>query len=198
MITRDDIELIRNARQGCETALNELFGRYGSKLLALIRLRMGPSLRRRLESRDVLQHTMLKAYERLDQFGGKGPDSMMGWLGVIAYNEIRDQAKYFGRGARDVNRDAPLEMAGHVVVEQLRTEVSRLHLVARAQLLERAIESLDEDHREIVLMRRFEERSYPEIGAHLGKSPGACRMLYARAMAALTLQLRTIEGAQPA
>ncbi len=119
---------------------------------------------------------------------------MMGWLGAIAGNEIRDQARFFGRGARDANRDVPLEVADDVVAKQLRTEVSRLHLMARAHLLERAIESLGEQHREVVLLRRFEELSYPEIGAHLGKSPGACRMLYTRAMAALTLKLRELEG----
>lgn len=190
----DDIQLIREAKEGSETALNTLFGRYGSRLLALIRLRMGPSLRRRLESQDMLQLTMLKAYERLDQFAGDGEKSMMAWLGAIARNEIRDQAKFFGRDGRDAGLDVPLEIAGSAVAEQLRTEVSRLHLVARAQMLERAIESLDDHHREVVLLRRFEELSYPEIGAHLDKSPDACRMLYVRAMAALTFRLQEVEA----
>jgi DNA-directed RNA polymerase specialized sigma24 family protein len=47
----------------------------------------------------------------------------------------------------------------------------------------------------VVLLRRFEELSYPEIGARLGKTSDAARMLYTRAMAALTLKLREVEDA---
>jgi RNA polymerase sigma-70 factor (ECF subfamily) len=156
---------------------------------------MGPSLRKRLESRDVLQQTLLKAFQGIEQFGGEGRTTMMGWLGSIAHNEIRDQARFFGRDGRDAARDVPLEAANELARKSLRTEVSRLHLVARVQRLEEAIDSLDENHREVVLLRRFEELSYPEIGARLGKTSDAARMLYTRAMAALTLKLREVEDA---
>lgn len=189
-MTEDDFLLIHRARAGSIEATNALFARYGQKLLSLIRLRMGPSLRRRLESQDVLQHTMIKAYERLDQFQGGGETSLMAWFGAIARNEIRDQAKFFGRGGRDFGRDVPLDVAVGEIHETLRTEVSRLHLLAQARMLETAIESLDESHKEVILLRRFEELSFPQIGEHLGKSPDACRMLYSRAMASLTFRVR--------
>jgi len=32
--------------------------------------------------------------------------------------------------------------------------------------------------------------SFPEIGQRLGKTPDACRMLFARAMAAVTLRMK--------
>jgi RNA polymerase sigma-70 factor (ECF subfamily) len=191
----DDLQIIRDAKEGSGTALNALFERYGARLLLLIRLRMGPSLRKRLESRDVLQQTLLKAFQGIEQFGGEGQTTMMGWLGSIARNEIRDQARFFGRDGRDAARDVPLEAANELARKSLRTEVSRLHLVARVQRLEEAIDSLDENHREVVLLRRFEELSYPEIGARLGKTSDAARMLYTRAMAALTLKLREVEDA---
>ncbi|MEM1179490.1 MAG: sigma-70 family RNA polymerase sigma factor [Acidobacteriota bacterium] len=186
----DDLQLLQEAREGSIEAVNALFAKYGQKLLSLIRLRMGPSLRRRLESQDVLQHTMLKAYERLDQFAGGGETSLMAWFGAIARNEIRDQARFFARGGRDVGRDVPLDLAVGAAHHTLRTEVSRLHLLAQARLLEQAIESLEDNHKEVILLRRFEELSFPQIGEHLGKTPDACRMLYSRAMAALTFRVR--------
>lgn len=190
----DDMQLIQRAKAGSSEAMNALFGRYGTKLLSLIRLRMGPVLRNQLESQDLLQQTMLKAFERMDQFGGAGEMSLMGWMGAIARNEIRDHVKYFHRGGRDVARDVPYEAVGDAVADQLRTEVSRLHLMARTQVLERAIESLEEHHREVLLLRRFEELTFPQIGERLGKSPDACRMLYTRAMAALTFKLQELSG----
>ena len=59
----------------------------------------------------------------------------------------------------------------------------------RADDLEAAIDSLSDAHRQIILLRKFEELSFKDIGERLGKSEDACRMLFARAMTALTLTL---------
>ena len=75
----------------------------------------------------------------------------------------------------------------------MRSEASRLQLKQDTERLERAIEALDEGHREVVLLRSFEELSFPEIGQRLGKSPDASRMLFARAMAALTFKMRELD-----
>ena len=71
------------------------------KLLALIRIRLSPSLRREVESGDILQQTLLKAFQRIEQFEGADRDTLMGWLATIAWNEIRDQADYYKRLRRD-------------------------------------------------------------------------------------------------
>ena len=49
--------------------------------------------------------------------------------------------------------------------------------------------SLSPPHREVILLRKFEELSFADIARRLGKSEDACRMLLARAMTALTLKL---------
>jgi len=51
---------------------------------------------------------------------------------------------------------------------------------------------MDKAYREIILLRKFEELSFKEIGTRLDKSPDACRMLLARAMTAVTLKLREL------
>ena len=64
-------------------------------------------------------------------------------------------------------------------------------MLSEARLrLERALAELSEDHREIILLRRYQELGFKDIGERLGKSPDACRMLLARAMTALTLKMR--------
>ena len=57
------------------------------------------------------------------------------------------------------------------------------------------LETLSEAHREVILLRQFEELSFPEIAARLGKTDDASRMLFARAMAQLTLALRSNRAA---
>ena len=46
----------------------ELFDRYGERLHALVRLRLGARLRRHLDSRDIVQNTMMKAFQAIDRF----------------------------------------------------------------------------------------------------------------------------------
>ena len=180
--------LIGRARAGSADALNALYTRCAGKLLPLIRLRMGRSLRTELESRDILQAVLLKSFERLGQFEGSGNTSLMAWLARIAENEIRDRADYQGRQRRDAARRVPIEEADALPVA-VRSALTQAILSEEAERLERAIDSLTDDHREIILLRQFEELTFPEIAARIGKSDDASRMMFARAMTALTLTL---------
>jgi hypothetical protein len=54
------------------------------KLLGLIRLRLGRTLRAQMESRDILQATLLKSFEHLPQFEQSDSASLMAWLARIA------------------------------------------------------------------------------------------------------------------
>ena len=184
--------LFLQARQGSRSALDAIFARYGDRLHALIRLRLGPRLRRHLESRDIVQETMLKAFAGIDRFEGAGSRSMMAWLAAIAGAEIRDQAKFYGRKKRSGGQPATLDERVHGIAEEVRTEVSRLQRQADFVRLERALEALSEAYREVILLRHFEDLSFGEIGERLGKSPDACRMLLSRATAALALGMRRL------
>jgi len=181
--------LLRGAKEGSAEALEEIYRRYAGRLLALVRLRLGRGLRSRLESRDILQACLLKSFERLDQFEGSEAASLMAWLARIAENEIRDQADFHHRGRRDARREAPLEEAGGPAAQHLRSALSRAILGEEFLRLEKALETLPEDYREVVLLRKMEERSWREVAGRLGRSEDACRMLLGRAMTALTLAM---------
>lgn len=182
--------LFTRARRGSVEAVNAIFERYGERLHALIRLRLGANLRRRLESRDILQATLLKAFQGIDRFDGSGSRSLMAWLGTIAQCEICDQADFYRRKMRDAALDTTLDDDLDPVAEQVRSEVSRLQLEADGVRLERAIDELRKTQREVILLRDFAELTFPEIGEQLGKSSGACRKLYVRALTDLTVKLR--------
>ena len=193
MTEPDDIELISAAKRGERGALNALFERVGPKLLALIRLRLGHRLRGHVESGDVMQQTLLNAFRNIDQFRGQRQGSMMAWLGGIARNEIRIYARHLERKQRDVRQNVPLDDVDQLVANQIRSEVSRIHLLDQTRVLEEALAQLSDTHREVIVLRRFEELSFAEVGQRLDKTADAARMLYARAMTALTLQMRRAE-----
>lgn len=189
--------LLRRARDGSGDALGALFEACGGRLLALIRQRLGPGLRRDLESRDILQATFLRAFEHLEQFEGSGSDRLIAWLAAIACNEIRDRAQYHGRQRRDAAARVSLHTSV-AIAETLTSEVSRLQMKEDLRRLEAALAELGPDHREVVVLRQLEELSFREIGERLDRSEDAARMLYARALAALTVKMTaTRPGARP-
>jgi RNA polymerase sigma-70 factor (ECF subfamily) len=186
--TRD---LFERARGGSPDALDAFYARAARKLLPIIRVRLGRSLRSELESRDILQSVLLKSVSRLTQV--QDPGAVMAWLARMAENEIRDRADYASRERRDAARRVPLDDRAGEVPAPVRQALSQVILTERARTLERALEELTDAQREIIVLRAFEELAFADIGARLGKSEDACRVAYARAMAALTVRL----GSQP-
>jgi RNA polymerase sigma-70 factor (ECF subfamily) len=179
-------ELFERARGRGPEAVNAFYERCARKLLPLIRLRLGRTLRAEMESRDILQVVLCKSIERLDQV--KDPSAVMGWLARMAENEIRDQADFHRRERRDAARRSPIEDAASVPAP-VRQALSLVIVSEEMERLERALESLPDAQREIILLRKLEELTFPEIAARTGKSEDACRMAFSRAMAALTVKL---------
>ena len=179
-------ELFERARGGSPDALDAFFERSARKLLPFIRLRLGRTLRAEVESRDILQAVLCKSFERLTQV--RDPAAVMGWLARMAENEIRDRADYQQRERRDAARRAPVEDAAGVPAP-VRQALSLAIVTEETERLARALESLPDAQRDVIVLRKIEELSFPEMAGRLGKSEDACRMAFSRAMAALTLKL---------
>jgi len=191
MTREESTTLLREARQGSREALGELYSRYGARLLAFIRMRIGGDLRARVESRDILQAALMKSFQRLAQFEGGDGATLMGWLMRIAENEIRDQVDYQHRQRRDVSAAVPIDAGGVDLAAQVRSAFSEAVVSEEAERLGAALRALDPDHRDVIVFRKLEELSFKEVAARMGRTEDACRMLLARAMVALTLQLRS-------
>lgn len=188
MATPSSADLLSRAKGGSTDALNLLYERCAGRLLSYIRVRMGRDLRAKLESRDILQATLLKSLAHLDELKGNETRSLMAWLARIAEHEIHDRADFHHRQRRDAGREVPIEDDA-ALTAAARSALSQVILDEEAERLEAALEMLAPAHRDIILLRKFEELSFPEIARRLGRSDDACRMLFARAMTALTLQL---------
>ena len=159
-------------------------------MLGLIRLRMGAKLRAKMESGDLLNATLLRAFRSFDSLQARNTPSLMAWLARIAESEIHDEADRLSARRRDAAKEVALDSGFAELEARVRSQTSRLVLSESRLRLERALSQLSDEYREIVLLRHYEELHFKEIGARLGKSPDACRMLLARAMTALTLKMQ--------
>jgi RNA polymerase sigma-70 factor (ECF subfamily) len=184
--TRD---LFESAKRGGSAELNAFYERAARKLLPLIRLKLGPSLRREAESRDILQVVLCKTLGKLEDV--RDPAAVMAWLSRIADNEIRDLADFHGRDMRDRAKRAPLDDAADVPAP-VRQALSRAIVNDELTRLEAALESLTPAQREVIVLRKFEELTFPEIAARVHSTEDACRMAFSRAMAALVVKLTSV------
>ena len=176
------------ARGGAPDAVDALYRRCAGKLLPWIRLRMGRTLRAEMESRDILQSVMVKAVQKLPTL--QQGEALMAWLAKIADREILDRVDYVQRDRRDAARKVPLDAAADVPAP-LRRALSQVILNEQAERLERALEALPSDQREVIVLRKLEELSFAEIGQRIAKSEDAARMAFSRAMAALARRLQS-------
>jgi RNA polymerase sigma-70 factor (ECF subfamily) len=174
---------LERARAGSRGALEELLEAQGRRLLPFLRVQMGPLLRGQLESADLLQETLLAALAGFEGFRGEDEEALFHWMARIAANQVRDQVQFHRRERRDARRRKPLHESA--VMASARSVLSRLAIQEGASALERALDDLPEQQRDVVLLRRFEGLSYAEIGERLDRSADAARMLYGRAVAAL-------------
>lgn len=180
------LELVARARAGERGAWDELYRRVHDPLLFAVRARLGARLRGALESEDVLQSVVKDVLVDLERFEPRGPGSLQRWLATCVLNKIRSHAQ------RQAVREA-VELVEPEALERAMPRESRgtgeLRYLAgeRFARLERALDALSEEMREVVLLRAIEGRGNAETAARLGKRPDATSKLYNRALARLAL-----------
>jgi RNA polymerase sigma-70 factor (ECF subfamily) len=168
--------LLVRARDGDAEAREALLERLRPRLVLWASARLGPALRAEAEPEDIAQEALLAVHRRLDEFKGDGRRAFLAWIFTVAENRIRDLADRAGAEKRQKG-ELPR-----------RAQTTPSEAAARAELAARlaiAVARLDEPHRRVIQMRRFEEMEVPEIAKALDRSENAVRVLYCRAIATL-------------
>jgi RNA polymerase sigma-70 factor (ECF subfamily) len=190
--------LLEQARAGDEAALGRLLELYRNYLRLVARALIGQALRVRLDASDLVQETFLKAAREFGQFLGSTEPELTVWLRRILVNTLANQAKHHRRRSRDYQRqeslEAMLDRSSEAVQQALATpsQSPSAHAVRREQavLLADALEKLPADYREVFILRNLEHIPFDQVAARMGRSPGAARVLWKRAMDRLSQLLR--------
>jgi RNA polymerase sigma-70 factor (ECF subfamily) len=151
----NDASLVRRAVAGDEKAFGQLVDRHSQRLYRLAYSLVGSGS----DAEDVLQETWVGAYRGLSGFEGRS--SFGTWLTRILVAQAarwRRDRKRRSRGSEPDENQVGVRSASEAVG-------SKIDLHA-------ALQKLSPEHREIVVLREFEQMSYEEMAAVLSLPRG--------------------------
>ena len=172
-VTESEERVLIEAAQKDPGRFAELYEQNFHRIYAYVACRVHD----RSEIQDITAHVFQQALANLGKFKWRGAPFIT-WLYRIAANAIADQAR---KKSREV---AETELTTNTAVD------SDLERVDRHARLFRAVETLPEDQRKVILLRFGEEKSIREIAFDLNRSEGAVKQLQFRGLENLRARLR--------
>jgi RNA polymerase sigma-70 factor (ECF subfamily) len=169
-----DRELMLAVRDGDVDQFGVLFDRYHQRLYEFF-YRLGGNA---ASSEDLVQDVFLRMLKYRHTF--RQDSEFRGWMYHIArtvridrFRTNRDESPLTEGEAENVRGAGIPALDGH------------MEEMERAELLQRALLRLPEDKRELLILARFQELKYEQIGSLLGIDVGAVKVRVHRAMSEL-------------
>jgi RNA polymerase sigma-70 factor (ECF subfamily) len=166
--------------------------KYRPYLILLARMNLGQELQGKLDASDLVQHTLLEAYRKRDQFRGQGEAEMAAWLRQMLVYALADVRREFKRGKRCIARERSLQATldgSSVQLEGLAAQQSSpsQRTVRHENILRlaAALLQLPEDQRQAVERKHLQGLSVAEIAVLLNRSETAVGGLLRRGMTSL-------------
>jgi RNA polymerase sigma-70 factor (ECF subfamily) len=192
--------LLDRVRDGDKAAINGLLSRHREAIKRMIDRRMDRVVQHRVDASDIVQDVMLEANRRLGDYLANPTMPFQLWLRHMARDRLIDAHRRHRVAAnRSVDREVSLpagstgdRSAADVVAGIADRELTPAAAATWHELERRfaaAVEQLEEDDRQIVLLRHFEHLSTADAAAALGLSKPAAGMRYLRAMRRLRVLL---------
>jgi RNA polymerase sigma-70 factor (ECF subfamily) len=173
------MELVSRARDGDETAFEEIVRRYSPRVFQIA----SRFFRNRGVVEEMAQEVFLKAFTELSSFEGRG--SFEGWLSRIATNRCLNELRSAKRRPESPVADLTEEQSGWLD-DQLSGASAARHrekeesLVA-ADLAEKVLETLSPDDRVALTLLDGEELSVKEVAEMTGWSQSKVKVQAFRA-----------------
>lgn len=95
--------------QNCELPSSVALDHYRSYLALLARCHWNPRLQGKFDPSDVVQQTLVQAWQGLGEFRGATEGELRAWLRQILTRHLADLARDFGRAKRDLQLERSLE-----------------------------------------------------------------------------------------
>jgi RNA polymerase sigma-70 factor (ECF subfamily) len=174
---------LERARRGDAEARGQLLESFRPYLRFMARTLRDGRLQGRLDDSDLIQDALLDAVRNFDSFRGGCVAELASWLRQIvlgaAHRAVRAHA---GTGKRDLAREAPADSLANCVADPGSSPSAQAIRHEQAAQMARTIADLPDDMQQVLLGRHLDGLSYAILAERLGRSEGAVRVLYTRAL----------------
>ena len=159
----------------------------------MVRLRLHPRLRKRVDPSDVLQEAFLEASAKVERYLQAPAIPFFLWLRRMTADALYDVHRHnLGAQGRDARREraqgggSDLEVTTEAMAFHIVSDRSSPSAAARRkemkEKVQAALDGLDPKHREILALRVFEQLTSTEAAEVLGTSRDAAKKRYLRAL----------------
>lgn len=172
---------------------------YKDQLLALATRQLNPILRQRISPEDIVQEVFAHAFARRAFFEQEPDVPLFFKLRRMFFQTLKDlERKHLRSECRDAYKEAPLmdgaptEVGGIRLVDIAEDAASPVTLTAREdtyRLLRAALAELNDNDRQIIEMRHFDELPNETCARLLQLTPKAASIRYIRALERLQSQM---------
>ena len=172
-----DLPAVR-AAQADRLAFEVLYLRYLDRVYGYAFYQLGDHH----DAEDATERTFLSALRAIHRYRDRG-STFRAWLFRIAHNCVANVHRSRARRRTVPIPDDPPWSAPNA------DPAGQLHRAEEMHAVMRAVATLPDDRRQVVLLRFVDGLSAAEIGEVLGRSPGAVRVLQHRALRDLAARL---------
>jgi len=182
--TTEDFRLVQAFKEGNEKAFEDLVRRYQRQVANIIYLTLGS----REDVQDITQEVFLRVYRSIDKF--EFDASFFSWIYRITVNLCIDELR-----RRKIKRTLSLDFLAEGTFEKERK--TKDHLLAsdgvltdeKREVILEALQKSSQEHRQVIVLREYEELTYAEIASFLGISAQAVKSRIFRAREELRVHL---------
>jgi RNA polymerase sigma-70 factor (ECF subfamily) len=168
--------LIERVKAGDVAAYDAMVTRYYDRIFA----RVSQLLNNKQDAEEVTQDAFIRAHRGLDNF--RGDASFSTWLYQIATNLAHNRYWYWFRRKRDqsISLDQPLSDDASLTLENVMPCASEnpAEAVVTQEFVDRVsdcMQSLNEKHKEVLILRNVKNLTYDEIAQQLEISVGTVK-----------------------
>lgn len=169
-----DTELIQLLRQGNRQAFADVYERHKSAIYRYC-LRM---LANTDAAEDATHDTFMKMFQNISSL--RDTNSFLPWLFHIARNEVLMYIRDNKRNGAHNDETVWDESTPHEIIV----------LIETTEVVQKALQNLKSEYREVVLLREYEQLSYAQIAEITGDTESSVKSRLFKARKALTRKLR--------
>ena len=186
--------ILTRARSGDARFIGQLLQHYRNYLMLIANAQIEPRIQHRVSPSDVVQETMLKAHRHFANFRGNSERELLAWLRQILVNNLATFVEQHMMAAkRDVRREISIQQIGTALDKSTIQLTSLLGAHCdtpsiaveqreEAVILANRMAQLPEQYRTVLLMRNIQSLPFDQVAERMGRSLGATRMLWLRAI----------------